>query len=111
MTSKNDFGPLFYLHLALILFTYLSPFLFNFYIILGGVVLLQLQYMVFGGCVLTHAELGNAKYQTFYYHYLSKYFPQLQPKSVWIFSTYILSALGIILSLVLKIFLFQPLIY
>ncbi len=111
LKTQKDFGFIFWFHLVFIVFTYATPILFSYWYVVGGVFLLQLQYYIFGGCVLTHAELGNKQYQSFYYHYLRKLFPELKPKPVWIFSTYILSILGVLVSLVLQLgFGFRPLI-
>lgn len=108
---QKDFGSIFWFHLVFILFTYATPILFSYWLVIVGVALLQLQYYVFGGCVLTHAELGTKKYQSFYYHYLHPAFPRLKQRPVWIFSTYILSGLGVMVSLVLQLgFGLEPLI-
>lgn len=70
---KKDFGSIFWLHLALIILAYLSPFLINWKIILLGIILLWIEYAVFQGCPLTHAQIGKKdKEITFYTIYLEK---------------------------------------
>lgn len=109
--KNNDFGFIFWFHLLFIVFTYLAPILFSWWLVFIGVILLQLQYLIFGGCILTQAELGKHQYNSFYFHYLSKIFPKLKPKPVYIFSTYILSALGVLTSLILQlIFHIKPIL-
>lgn len=73
MRSKNDFGFIFWLHVALIISIYISPFLLSWKIILLFIVLYYIQLLVFGNCVLTRAEFGVGRVKkSFCYYYLSK---------------------------------------
>ncbi|MFT5036602.1 MAG: hypothetical protein ACI9VM_000164 [Candidatus Azotimanducaceae bacterium] len=65
------FGFVFWLHLTLITFTYLSPFLFDWKIMTAVIILLFIQYSIFGGCVLNTVQFGNAKDTAFLYPYLT----------------------------------------
>ena len=70
---KREFGLIFLLHLIIILLCLSSPFWLNWKIVLLGGLLLELQYAILGGCILSRFELG--KDVPFWYYYLSKMFP------------------------------------
>jgi len=72
--NKNIY---FWFHLILLLLAYASPWLFNWQLIVIGVVLLQIQYWVIDGCYLTKLEMGKDKNQTFVWYYLKQIFPKL----------------------------------
>jgi len=61
------FGFIFWLHFILVLSSYLLPFLFNWKIIIVGVILLFIQYLLVGGCALNKVQFVNAK-DVFYIH-------------------------------------------
>ena len=87
---NKKFNLIFWVHLLLILFALSSPFWFGWKFILIGMILLNVQYLSFGGCYLTFLETGKDKHQTFYYHHLSKIFPTLNKKKTWIFVRFFL---------------------
>lgn len=77
---KKEFGLWFWLHLLLLIPAYLSPILLNWKLIIAGVFVLQIQYWIAGGCILTHMEIGADKNETFVWYYLQKIYPNLNPK-------------------------------
>jgi hypothetical protein len=79
---KKDFGIYFWIHFLLLIPIYLSPVIFDWQIVILGAILLQIQYRVLGGCLLTHLEMGKDKDRTFIWYYLHKIFPKLNPKRV-----------------------------
>jgi hypothetical protein len=64
------FGFTFYLHLALIILAYASPFLFNWKWIFIGIFTLFVEYWIFEGCILTNKQFGKDQSMTFYTIYL-----------------------------------------
>ncbi len=74
---RNDFGPWFWVHVCLLVIAYASPFFVDWKIVLLAIILLQLQYSFVGGCIVNHREFGKGYDDTFYGHYLSKIFPQI----------------------------------
>ncbi len=70
----GDFGLVFWVHLAFILFFFVSPFLVSWKIILLIILLFYLQLRVFGGCVLTQKQFGKGPgaNTSFYHYYLVK---------------------------------------
>lgn len=46
-----------------------------------GAVLLALQYILLGGCVLSKLQWGKSN-RGFWFHYISKIFPAISPKIV-----------------------------
>jgi len=73
----TEFGPVFWVHLLILIPAYLSPFWLDWRVILFAIILLQIDYAVSGGCFLTHLEMGKDKNLTFVWHYLRKVFPGL----------------------------------
>jgi len=68
---KKDFGFVFFIHLILIILVYVSPFLFDWKLILMGVLYIYIQEIFLKGCFLTHLQFGKDKDMTFYYKYLT----------------------------------------
>lgn len=108
---QKEFGLIFWTHLFLILFSYLSFLYVDWKIIFLGVVFLQIYYLLRGGCDLTFAEFGNDKDTTFVWFYLHKKFPNLNQKTTKIFIRFIFPIFLIIMSFFLqKIMGYVPLI-
>lgn len=64
------FGLVFWVHLILILFAYLSPFLFSWKLILIGSIILFIQYSLIGGCFLNKIQFDKTKDVVFLFPYL-----------------------------------------
>lgn len=112
MKSKKDFGFIFWLHLTLIILAYLSPILFNWKLILFGVIILFLQELIFQGCFLTHAQFGKDRYMTFYYRYLILMGFKPNKEKLKFLMAWIMPLIVLDLSLILQILLkFRPLIF
>ncbi|EKD23774.1 MAG: hypothetical protein ACD_81C00185G0012 [uncultured bacterium] len=77
---KKEFGLLFWIHILLLIPAYLSPLFIDWKLIVIGIVILQIQYWVIDGCILTHLEMGKDKNETFIWYYLSKRYPNINPK-------------------------------
>lgn len=71
MSIKSDFGLIFWIHLVLIVFAYVSPFLVPWQWIILGVLALLVQQIVLRGCILTRVQFGKDPEMTFYYRYLT----------------------------------------
>jgi hypothetical protein len=67
---RKEFGPLFWMHLVLILLAYASPFLFNVRFISSLTAAYYVQLFAFNGCILSKAEFQEDI--SFYQYYLSK---------------------------------------
>lgn len=93
---------IFWLHLAFIVAAWLSPLLVDWKIILLGIGLLSLQYVLIGGCYLTFLETGKGQYDTFYYHHLSRYFPRLNKRQVWLFARFYLPLALVLIGYILQ---------
>jgi hypothetical protein len=100
---KKDFGIIFWIHLLLIIAVWTSPFWVDWRIMLVVIVLLNLQFLILGGCYLTFLETGKDRDMTFYYYYLSKFFPHLNKKKTKIFIRYILPFLLLGIALIYQI--------
>lgn len=74
MTKKvNDFGVVFWVHLATLIVEYASPFLFSWKIVLIGAVALYLQWLILGNCFLTIMQFHTtSKDASCNYYYLTK---------------------------------------
>ena len=108
---KREFGIFFWLHIIALIPAYLSPIIFDWKIIVLGVVILQIQYWIIGGCLLTHLEMGKDKNETFIWYYLRKIFPELNPKTTKFIIRVIVPIFLIAIALILQIqFSVKPLI-
>ncbi len=111
--KENLFGFIFWLHLSLILIAYLSPFLFNYKLILTGIIILFLEYAIFQGCILTNAQFGKKdKNMTFYTIYLEMLGFHFNRKKLKFFIRYIMPFIVLALALIWQVMLgFDVLIY
>lgn len=109
--KKNEYGWVFWLHLFLIIASYLSFLYVDWKLILLGVLLLQIYYLLRGGCNLSFVEFGHNKDITFVWFYLNKIFPNLSQKTTKICICFILPIFLILVSFYLqKIMGYVPLI-
>jgi len=108
----KDFGLYFWIHILALVPAYLSPLLVDWWVIIIGVVALQIQHYVIGGCVLTHLEMGKDKNETFIWYYGRKVFPTLDAFRTRIFIRFVVPAVLLIIALVLQLgFDYKPLIH
>lgn len=98
------FGIIFWLHLAIIVLAYASPFLFHWKWIIPEIILLWVQSWVVGGCVLTHAQFGKHKNLSSYSVYLELMGFHFERAHVSFVVTYIMPCLVLIIALVGKLF-------
>lgn len=104
MEFLNSKRLYFFIHILLLIPAYFSPILFNWKLIVLGSLLLQIQYLILGGCVLTHLELGKDKNETFIWYYLQKLYPKLNPKITRYFIRFILPIFLISFAMVIQIY-------
>ena len=76
-------------HLVLIGAAWSSPFWLDWRIIANASLVIFVQYLIVGGCVLTKLEVGEDRYATFYHHHLAKLFPNLPQYPIWFFMRFI----------------------
>ena len=109
---RKDFGPVFWLHALLLIPAYLSPILVDYRLIIVGVIILQIQYWITGGCFLTHWEMGPDNNETFMWYYLKKWYPKLDPKKTKFVIRVVVPGALIIFGILLQvIYTFQPLLF
>jgi disulfide bond formation protein DsbB len=112
MKYNTDFGLIFWVHLFLILIAYISPLFFRWQLILVGVLLLFIQWFLFQGCVLTHAQFGKDKYMTFYYRYLTLMGINVDKKKLKFLMTWIMPLIVLFVAVILQYYQgYNPLIY
>jgi hypothetical protein len=99
---NKDFGFIFWIHLLLIVASYLSFLYIDWKIILIVLLLLQGYYLLRGGCDLTFLEFGDDTRVTFVWYYLRKVFPSLHQKKTKIFVRYFIPLLILGLAFVLQ---------
>lgn len=105
----SDFGLIFWLHLILILLAYFSGFLFSWWLIIIGPIVLWIQYKFFNGCVLTIFQLGKEKGE---FTFLAHYFKNINPQKLTFFIRYILPFIIFLLAITWQIILNKkPLIF
>lgn len=107
---KSEFW--FWLHLLLLIPAYFSFILFDWWLIVFGVIVLQIQYLLIGGCFLTHLEMGKDKNETFIWYYLQKIYPRINPVKTKFVIRFVVPVLIIATALVVQVkFGFQPMIH
>ncbi|MDR3642696.1 MAG: hypothetical protein P4L74_03675 [Candidatus Doudnabacteria bacterium] len=108
---KRDFGIVFWIHLFFIILAYSSPFWLDWRVVTAGIILLQIQFLVIEGCILTQMEAGKDKDMTFGYYYLSKAFPKLDKLKTKYFIRYGVSAIAFLLAFIFQyVFHYTPLV-
>jgi hypothetical protein len=109
---NKDFGPIFWIHLVIVFFSTFAFLFFNYWILIGGAVLYQLQILVFGHCVLSKAEFKDPNQTFFHHHYLKKLGFNFDKRKLQIYLNYIQPAIVLTIGLILQLVLnFKPLIY
>lgn len=109
--NKKEYSLIFWIHLFLIILSYLSFLYLDWKLILFGVLFLQIYYLLRGGCDLSFIEFGNDRDITFVWFHIHKIFPNLNQKTTKIFIRFIFPIFLIILSFFLqKIMGYIPLI-
>lgn len=100
---KKEFGVWFWVHSILLIPAYLSPLLLDWRLIIIGVAVLHIQYKVFGGCILTHLEMGKDKNETFMWYYLSKIYPGLSPAATRVAIRVVVPIFMIVLAAIVQV--------
>ena len=99
------FGFIFWLHLILVLFAYLSPFLFNWKIMIVATILLFIQYSLIGGCILNKVQFDKTKDVTFLYPYLIILGLKINPYKFRTFIRYYLQFILLIIAIIWQVIL------
>lgn len=102
------FGPIFWLHLILIVFAYLSPFLFDWKVIILVIVLLFIQYYLFGGCLLNKVQFDDTTDTVFLYPYLTMLGLKLDSYKFKIFIRYYLPFILLFIAIIWQVVLDRP---
>lgn len=88
---RQDFGLIFWLHLAAIIGIWASPFILSWKLIVVGIFLYYLQLLIIGDCILTRQQFLSAKREvTFYSYYLEKFGIRFERREVRIVADYIM---------------------
>ncbi len=106
--KKKDikyFGFVFWLHLILISFAYLSPFLFNWGIMIIIIIILFIQYSLVGSCILNKIQFSGTKDVTFLYPYLMILGLKLNPHKFKIFIRYYLPFVLLFIAIIWQVVL------
>lgn len=110
MTKKlskpiSYFGPIFWLHLILIILAYLSPFLVSWWLISIGILVLWIQYFLVKGDLITQAQFGKDPEMTFYTPYLEKMGFKFNRRSFLVFIRYIMPLIVLTVALIWQVWL------
>ena len=104
--KKILFGPFFWLHLFLDLLFIASPFFLPWKLILWGIVLLELQFFFFRGCLINKLHFPKSREAVFLYPYLKMLGIDVSYQSVKILMRYvvpiILLAVAILWQIVMR---------
>lgn len=100
----SDFGLIFWIHLAVIVLFFSSPFWISWKIILVGILAFYFQLLVFRGCILTKAEFGETTHNSFFWYYLNKMGFKVSEKSVVVFVDFFIPAILLAVALFLQMF-------
>lgn len=100
---RKEFGFWFWIHILLLIPAYLSPLFIEWRLIVLGVVILQIQYWLIDGCVLTHLEMGKEKNETFIWYYLRKIYPNLNAKYTKFVIRFVVPIVLIVIGIILQV--------
>ena len=92
---------LFWLHIIIIALVYLSPWFLPWWCIGLLFILYWLQLVVFKGCIISQAQFGRHQ-PGFYYHYLSKIYPNIKSRHIDLWVDYIIPLFLILLAYILQ---------
>lgn len=107
----RPFGVIFWLHLIFIVAAITSPLWLDWKMVLVGFVLLNIQWLVIGGCFLSFLETGWGKDNSFWHHYLSRIWPRLDKRMVKTITQFVLPPAVIIVAYLIQAkFSWQPLL-
>lgn len=110
-TIKKDYNLTFWIHLIIVLILLSSWFLFSWYFVLVGIILLQIQFYIFGNCVLTKHEFGDSE-QACITYYLEKWRILKNTKNARLFVKYHIHIIVFLIAIIWQIFLgFSPLLF
>ncbi len=110
---KSDFGAIFWIHLVVIVVSYLLGILFSWYIVVGIMILYYFQLKWIGTCILTSWQFGDSDPDiSYYWYYLSKLGLKLDKKKVNKFVDYGVPSIIVKIMIVYQFILDQsPIIY
>ena len=87
---KGEFGPIFWLHLLVIILVWTSPFWLPWPAILLFIIIYYFQIWLLGGCIFTQAQFKHVSHDhSFYYHYLRKLGLRPDKRKLHVFLNYI----------------------
>jgi len=99
------FGPIFWIHLILIVLAYSSPFLVSWWLIILGILILWVQYYFAKGDLITQAQFGKDLEMTFYTPYIEKTGLKINRRLFLIFIRYIMPFIVLALATVWQVWL------
>jgi len=108
MIKKIDkkFESITFLHLLIIILLWVSPFLFNWRLIILGIFLYYLQLMIFGNCILTKMEFKQKKREiTMYSFVLEKLGFNVNRGKIVLLADYVFPWVILLISLVYQVVL------
>lgn len=109
--NETGNNGIFWIHLILIILSYLSFLYLDWKLILLGAIFLQIYYFYRGGCDLTFKQFGNDKDKTFVGHYLAKLLPGLNQKKAKLFVRYFVPVIILLLAFLFQaVFDYKPLL-
>ena len=97
------FGPILWIHLALIILAYSSPFLVSWWLITVGILILWIQYFMAKGDLITQAQFGKDPEMTFYTPYLEKIGLKFNRRGFLIFMRYIIPFIVLAVALIWQV--------
>ena len=109
----SDFGLLFWLHISLILFAYVSWVLFSWWWVVLGSIALWVQYWAFKGCFLTFVQRGRRNSEfAFLAYYFEKCNIKVDKAKLTFFIRHIVPVTLIVLAIAWQVFFDKaPLIF
>jgi hypothetical protein len=100
LNQQNDYRPVFWAHLTLLAIILISPLFFSWWLIAIAAIVLWIQNIVIGGCILTFQQFGKSDPDmTFWYHVLTRLKLKVNKRKVKITVRYILPFVIITLAL------------
>lgn len=110
--KQKHYGVFFWIHLALFLFSIFMWIFISWWIVVVVEIILQLQYWLLRGCILSKAEFGKGKDEACVPYYLKKWNLIKDKEKTKIFIRYYLAAFRVSCALIWQLVLsFKPLFF
>jgi len=108
----NEYGIVFWVHILFVIGAFGSPFFFNWIFVFVWIAILEIQFLIWDGCLLNKLQFGDQRKVTFAHHYLSKLGIHISVKRMRHIMMYYVEILVFVVTVIWQLVLgFHPLLF